>query len=95
MNRYTSRIIASARSLFTAIAICGYLAVSAQGGESSSNSSGASTEMAALPLGADVGWLTELEAAGEKFYDADGNAVEGMSCSRMNAESMPYACACG
>lgn len=78
MNRYTSRIIASARSLFTAIAICGYLAVSAQGGESSSNSSGASTEMAALPLGADVGWLTELEAAGEKFYDADGNAVEGM-----------------
>lgn len=31
-----------------------------------------------FPLGADVGWLTELEAAGEKFYDANGNPVDGI-----------------
>lgn len=31
-----------------------------------------------FPLGADVGWITELEANGEKFYNKDGNAVDGI-----------------
>lgn len=31
-----------------------------------------------FPLGADVGWITELEANGEKFYDADGKPVDGI-----------------
>lgn len=29
--------------------------------------------------GADVSWLTEMEAAGYKFYDSDGNATECMA----------------
>lgn len=31
-----------------------------------------------FPLGADVGWLTELEAAGEKFYSNQGQSVDAM-----------------
>lgn len=35
-----------------------------------------------LPLGADVGWLTQLEAEGEKFYDQNGNPTECMQLLR-------------
>lgn len=35
-----------------------------------------------LPLGADVGWLTQLEAEGEKFYDSDGKETECMRLLR-------------
>lgn len=35
-----------------------------------------------FPLGADVGWLTQLEAEGEKFYAADGKEKECMELLR-------------
>lgn len=37
---------------------------------------------APLPLGADVGWLTQLEAEGEKFYNAAGEQTECMELLR-------------
>lgn len=40
------------------------------------------SEDRSLPLGADVGWLTQLESEGELFYDKDGNPVECMKLLR-------------
>lgn len=42
------------------------------GGDTSATSS-------SFANGADVSWLTEMEAAGYKFYDCDGNATECMT----------------
>ena len=45
-------------------------------------------DMTGFARGADVSWLTEMEANGRKFYDADGKERECMSLLRelgMNA----------
>ncbi|MDR2804674.1 MAG: arabinogalactan endo-1,4-beta-galactosidase [Dysgonamonadaceae bacterium] len=39
-------------------------------------------DMTGFAKGADVSWITEMEKAGRKFYDPDGNEKEGMTLLR-------------
>ena len=83
MNKFPSRILSSARDFLASIAVCG-AAIAPAHMEAAAPSvlaefpSDSVVNYHGFPLGADVGWLTELEAGGEKFFDSEGNQADCM-----------------
>lgn len=52
---------------------------SSDNGDNTDDNNKPSTSTTAFAKGADVSWLTEMENAGKKFYDSNGNAKECMA----------------